>query len=82
MSAEDPIAKVIATLPDAPIDAGLRDRVEAEARAALVQEGRGLARFDRWTLDRLVPVALAICATVYTVGLVQFLGNVYVAHRG
>ena len=75
---EDPIVLAIEALPDDPISPELARDVGRKARFALAAESTLLARFDRFWMDRLMPAALGASATVYSLGLIEFLGRIYV----
>jgi hypothetical protein len=77
MNEPDPVDKVIALLPDEPPSPQRSARILRQAQTALVREGSLLARFDRWTLERVVPVALILCALGYATDIVRFFGRVF-----
>jgi hypothetical protein len=78
MSQDDPIAQVIARLPDEAIRPALAANVQQRARMALAAESGKWARVDHFFMDRLMPVALAGYAAFYAFEFVTFLGRFYV----
>lgn len=77
MNREDPIDDVLAQLPQAELEAQTAARVGRRTRAVFVRQSRPLARFDDWTLGRVVPAVLLVSSVAYLVGLVHFFGATY-----
>lgn len=77
MSDHDPLAEVIARLPDDAPSTSLRNDVERLAVKAFERDGTRLARFDRWMLGRVAPAVLSLCVLASAFNLVRYFARVF-----
>ena len=81
-SSGDPLARLLAALPDEPLDG--RFAASVQRRARLVFEGERerisqWARLSRIFSGRLLPAFLLACAVIYVWGSMQVIERVYLA---
>lgn len=81
-AAEEAAARVIAALPEAPIDPVVAQRVLRAARTEMALSQTRWQRAERLVTRVLVPAALVACAIGWTYHVAHVAERVYLSHGG
>ncbi len=79
-AAEEAAARVIAALPEVPLDGALASRVARAARSEMALSQTRWQRAERLVTRVLVPAALVACAVGWTYHVAHVAERVYLSH--